>query len=84
MNVLDLISFDTFQMIIEELPLPALLSLASTRKSHAWIPAKAMYARIAQLEEEEVAAAEAREESLWFPNLTGEMDESNDESEDES
>ena len=29
-------------------------------------------------------AAEAREESLWFPNLTGEMDESKDESEDES
>ena len=84
MNVLDSIPFDTFQMIIEELPLPALLSLASTRKSHAAMLARAMHARIEQLEEEEVTAAEAREESLWFPNLTGEMDESNDESEDES
>ena len=85
MNVLELISSDFFQMITEELPLPALLSLASTSKSHAWMPASAvLHARIAQLEEEELAAAEAREESLWFPNLTGEMDESTDESEDES
>ena len=60
MNVLDSIPFDIFQTIIEELSLPALVSFASTRKSHASVPAKAMYARIAQMkEEEEAAAAEA-------------------------
>ena len=57
MNVLDSIPFDIFQTIIEELSLPALVSFASTRKSHAPVPAKAMYARIAQLEEAEEAAA---------------------------
>ena len=60
MNVLHSIPFDIFQTIIEELSLPALVSFASTRKSHASVPAKAMYARIAQMkEEEEAAAAEA-------------------------
>ena len=49
MNVLDSIPFDILQTIIEELSLPALVSFASTRKSHAPVPAKAMYARIAQL-----------------------------------
>ena len=57
MNVLDSIPFDIFQTIIGELSLPALVSFASTRKSHASVPAKAMYARIAQLEEEEEATA---------------------------
>ena len=51
MNVLDSIPFDILQTIIEELSLPALVSFASTRKSHAPVPAKAMYARIAQLED---------------------------------
>ena len=90
MNVLHSIPFDIFQTIIEELSLPALVSFASTRKSHASVPAKAMYARIAQLEEEEEAAAEAlrshvahlakeaeeyaEEEAKWFPNGEGNID----------
>ncbi len=57
MNVLDSIPFDIFQTIIEELSLPALVSFASTRKSHASVPAKALSARLAQLAAEEKAAA---------------------------
>jgi len=57
---LDSIPFDIFQTIIEELLLPALVSFASTRKSQASVPTKAMHARTAQMKaEEEAAAAEA-------------------------
>ena len=85
MNVLDSMPLDIFQMIIEELSLPTLSTFASARKSHASVHAKAMHARLAQLKEEEgAAAAEAlrsplardaeEEEATWFHNGDGNIE----------
>ena len=77
MNVLDSIPFDIFQTIVEELSLSALVSFASTRKSHASVPIEAIYERIAQLKEAHLAkeAEEyAEEEAKWFPNGEGNIE----------